>query len=210
MSKARTSPSSIAGRRASPIGLPALAADLVRRPVSVIVGSGIDRRAGGQGRDRDDSDRVRDRRRPSQDWSCRQPQSAGRQRHRDHLFHVGARGKAARVPAASSFPAPGPWPSWSSRTAGDRVAAERSARPRRRCSDCSSSSPSCSERARSKRTFADAGPAAGVALIVGPIRFFTSRSAQIVTLAARHAVAGDLHDRGLCRAGGLMSYGASV
>ena len=63
--------------------LPALAAELVERRVAVLaaVGGSV---AGAcrQGRDGDDPDRVRERRRPRQDPACREPQPARRQRHR--------------------------------------------------------------------------------------------------------------------------------
>ena len=59
--------------------LPALAADLVGRQVAVIVAAAARRGAGGKGGDLDDSDRLRDRRRPGRAGSRRQPQPAGRQ-----------------------------------------------------------------------------------------------------------------------------------
>ena len=61
--------------------LPALAAELVRRQVAVIVASGGPSVGiGGQSRDHDDPDRLPRHRRPGQAWSCRQPCPAGRQR----------------------------------------------------------------------------------------------------------------------------------
>ena len=84
-SRARTSRSNIAGPTSQTDRLPALADDLVRRPVAVIVADQHVCRARGQGRDHDDSDRVRDRRRSGRRRPGREPQPAGRQRHRREL-----------------------------------------------------------------------------------------------------------------------------
>jgi putative tryptophan/tyrosine transport system substrate-binding protein len=48
------------------------------------------------------------------------------------------------------------------------------------------------------------------ALIIGIDAFFTSRSEQLATLALRHAVPAIFQDREFVAAGGLMSYGTSV
>src|SRR5262249_24428041 len=50
----------------------------------------------------------------------------------------------------------------------------------------------------------------GGALLVGPDAFFVSRRAQIVTLAARHAVPAIYFARDFAEAGGLMSYGSNL
>jgi putative tryptophan/tyrosine transport system substrate-binding protein len=50
----------------------------------------------------------------------------------------------------------------------------------------------------------------GAPLLVGPDPFFTSRRAQIVTLAARHALPAIYDVREFAEIGGLMSYGANV
>jgi len=50
----------------------------------------------------------------------------------------------------------------------------------------------------------------GGALLVSPDRFFTDRRAQIVTLAARHALPSIYYVREFTEIGGLMSYGANV
>jgi putative tryptophan/tyrosine transport system substrate-binding protein len=50
----------------------------------------------------------------------------------------------------------------------------------------------------------------GGALWVSPDAFFTSRRAQIVTLAARHALPAIYYAREFAEIGGLMSYGANV
>ena len=74
--------------------LPALAAELVRVPVAVLVATGITAAVASQGRDRDDSDRFQHRRRPDQVWPCREPQPAGRKCHRRCLLGQSARRKA--------------------------------------------------------------------------------------------------------------------
>jgi putative ABC transport system substrate-binding protein len=50
----------------------------------------------------------------------------------------------------------------------------------------------------------------GGALFVGPDAFFISRRAQIVTLAARHAIPAIYSTRDFAEAGGLMSYGPNL
>ena len=50
----------------------------------------------------------------------------------------------------------------------------------------------------------------GGALLVGPDAFFISRRAQIVTLAARHAIPAIYSTRDFAEIGGLMSYGPSL
>src|SRR5262249_10286839 len=62
--------------------LPALAADLVRRQVTVIAAPGSTPcGARSKGGDRDDSDCRRDSKRPDRAWTCRQPRTTGRQYH---------------------------------------------------------------------------------------------------------------------------------
>jgi putative ABC transport system substrate-binding protein len=46
--------------------------------------------------------------------------------------------------------------------------------------------------------------------LVSPDTFFTSRRAQIVTLAARHALPAIYYAREFAEIGGLMSYGPNV
>jgi putative ABC transport system substrate-binding protein len=48
------------------------------------------------------------------------------------------------------------------------------------------------------------------ALFVGGDAFFTSRRVQLATLAARHALPATYSVRDIAKAGGLMSYGASL
>ena len=50
----------------------------------------------------------------------------------------------------------------------------------------------------------------GGALLVSPDTFFTSRRAQIVTLAARHALPAIYYAREFAEIGGLMSYGTNI
>jgi len=48
------------------------------------------------------------------------------------------------------------------------------------------------------------------AVLVGPDPFFSNRSAQIATLAARHVLPTSGHNRRLVEAGGLMTYGPDL
>ena len=47
-------------------------------------------------------------------------------------------------------------------------------------------------------------------LVIGPDQFFTNRSEQLGALTIRHALPAIYHYRGLAAAGGLMSYGANL
>jgi putative tryptophan/tyrosine transport system substrate-binding protein len=58
--------------------------------------------------------------------------------------------------------------------------------------------------------FANLVQKSGGALLVGPDAFFISRRAQIVTLAARHAIPAIYTTRDFAEAGGLMSYGPNL
>ena len=72
--------------------LPTLVADLISRPVAVIVANSPFR-ARGQGRNHYGADRLRGRERPGSGRPRRQPQPAGRQRHGRGLFHWRVRGE---------------------------------------------------------------------------------------------------------------------
>jgi len=58
--------------------------------------------------------------------------------------------------------------------------------------------------------FANLVQKSGGALLVGPDAFFISRRAQILTLAARHAIPAIYSTRDFAEAGGLMSYGPNL
>jgi hypothetical protein len=73
--------------------LPALVAELLRRPVTIIVGNTPSALAAK--RNHDGADRLCGRGRPGQGWPRRQPQPARRQRHRCQLHFGGTWGKAA-------------------------------------------------------------------------------------------------------------------
>src|SRR5262249_52171361 len=62
----------------------------------------------------------------------------------------------------------------------------------------------------SDAAFANLVQKPGGALLVGPDAFFTGRRAQIVTLAARHALPAIYYVREFAEIGGLMSYGTNV
>ncbi len=97
--------------------LPAMVADLIHRPVAVIVGNTLSALrakaatttvpivhafgAAGQGRNHDGTDRLHDRERPGPGRPRRQPQPAGRQRHGRGFYLRRARGQAtgAATPA---------------------------------------------------------------------------------------------------------------
>ena len=79
--------------------LPALAADLVRRRVAVIISLGSMPATRGQSRDRDNSDRFRDWLRPGPVWPRCQFQPAGRQCHGDQLDEYRADRKMPAIAA---------------------------------------------------------------------------------------------------------------
>ncbi len=47
-------------------------------------------------------------------------------------------------------------------------------------------------------------------LVIGPDVFFTDRSKELAALTLRHAIPAIYHDRGFAAAGGLMSYGVNL
>jgi hypothetical protein len=101
--------------------LPGMAADLARRPVSVIVVPGsVTGGTRSQGRDHDDSDRLSDRGRPGRVRARCQPQPAGRQPHgrnivehgdRPTLDHVSSSRTLAPISASHSTSICSPWAS---------------------------------------------------------------------------------------------------
>jgi hypothetical protein len=82
--------------------LPALAADLVRRRITVIVATS-NNASGGESSDCNHPDRIFHRRRPGCAGSCRQPQSAWRKRYRKHRFISRTGAKSPRRRAAESI-----------------------------------------------------------------------------------------------------------
>jgi hypothetical protein len=79
--------------------LPALAGDLVRRQVAVIVTTGAPLGVRRQGGNHDDSRRLCRQRRPGQAWSCDEPRPAGRQPDGHQFLHCRVDGKAAGTAA---------------------------------------------------------------------------------------------------------------
>ncbi len=79
--------------------LPALAADLVQRQVSVIARCDRLRGRGGEGGDRDNPDRLPGRVRSGRRRACRQPEPARRQHHRRDHVEPGAGAEAAGAAA---------------------------------------------------------------------------------------------------------------
>ncbi len=185
--------------------LPALAADLVQRQVTVIAANSPAARPQRR-RPRPFRSSSR-RRRPGQTRSCRQPEPAGRQRHGRDLVERGGSAEAAGAAArggphgdllrcSSTRPIPMPRPY--------RETCRR--RPARW--GCSSIS-ACKHRARLRYRLCNLGPTAGRracdrhrCILFQPTR--TARRAD-----ARHAVPAIFQIREFAAAGGLMSYGGS-
>src|SRR6516162_7086680 len=78
--------------------LPALAADLVRRQVTVITAEGVTS-ASGKGGDHNGSDRLLLRRRPGRARTCREPKPTRRQPYGRDPIEYGARAEAAGTTA---------------------------------------------------------------------------------------------------------------
>ena len=188
MSRAATWRSNTAGRKINTTDLPALAADLVRRQVAVIVANSHRRDAGGQGGDRNDSDRLRDRRRPGPARTCRQPQPAGRQPHgRDHLnVEVGPKRLELLhelVPAATVIAA--------ARQPDQSQYAEpitRNLQAAARTLGLQLHVLHASTERDIDAVFATLVQLRAGALVIGADPFFVSRSEQLAALALRHAV----------------------
>ena len=180
--------------------LPALAADLVRRQVAVIVTTGRHRSgARGQGGDHDDPDRLRHRRRPGQSSVLSPASPAGRQLDRRQFFRINEleakrlellrRAGARRCSRCRA------------RQSGQRAEYRGTLRKWRRRlapSGCKSRFLTPAPTREIDAAFATIVQKRPDALFVGANAFFTSRRVQLVPLAARHADPRDLPAR-TCR-----------
>ena len=189
--------------------LPALAADLVRRRVAVIVAPRPPSAPRGQGGDHDHSDRVRTAADPVQlglvaslnrpggnvtgvttwAWS-----SAPKRLELLHeLCPERHRGCASRQPDQSDAEA----------MTRELQAAARSLRTAPPC-------PARHQRRDIDAAFASLAQLRVGGLVIGADRFFIGRSEQLAALTARHAVPAIFQYRAFAAAGGLMSYGGSI
>ena len=187
--------------------LPALAADLVRRRVAVLV-CGRRRGAGRQVGDLDDSDRVYDRQRPRRVWPRRQSCASGRQPTGISFVTTELAAKRLEllhelVPKATVI-AMIVNPECEYRIQGAKV--QEAAR-----------SLGLQLQVLSARTeqeidaaFATLAQLRAGALLVDSDPFFNARREQFVALAAHHAVPAIYEGRESVAAGGLMSYGGNI
>ena len=192
-----------------PDRLPALVADLIRRPVAVIVGE-HQCGARGQGRNHDGADRLRDRGRSGQGRPRRQPQPAGWQRHGRDLFLGGVLGAKRLellrqlVPKATTIAVlVNPNTPDTEAERRDVQAAAQAIGQQLIILDVSSDR----DIETAFATFVQRGAGA---LLVGTGAFMNSNRERIVALAARHALPASYSQREFVVAGGLMSYGASI
>ena len=189
--------------------LPALAADLARRQVAVIV-TVAGRRLRGQGGDHDDSYCLRHCRRPGHGRPRRQPRPAGRQPDRYQFFQYRGWRKAAGAAARAGA---------RSRSCGCARQSDRCPRYRDHverhgtgCARHGAANPGAQRQHQPRdqcgllniRAQRSPTPSSSRA---DP--FFTSRRIQLAILAARHAVPATFASREYAEAGGLMSYGTN-
>ena len=205
-SKAKTSPSSIAGRTIS-----RSATGTGGR--SHAQASRRDRRgrrsggAGRQSRDRDDADRIRYRSRPGQSWSGRKHQSAGRQYHGRRLFRAleaKLLGMLHELVPKASIIAVLRDPNGPDVESRSRELEEAARAIGRQILMVNAANEREFHAAFAKVVQAGAG---GL-LIPGSVFFFSQRR-LLVALAARHALPTVYYLREYAEVGGLISYGPS-
>ena len=190
-----------------PDRLPVLAAELIRRPVAVIVANTLGG-ARGQGRDHDGADRVHDRRTTRSGTASSQPEPAGRQRHRRGLFLRRAGSEAAGTAAPAR--AQGDDDRHARESEARRRTPRRSERRAGRGAGDRASNSSCSTSAAtaiSSRPLQRWSQRGAGALLVGGRRIHVLPARTLVALAARHALPAIYRLREFAVAGGLMSYG---
>ena len=191
--------------------LPALAVELVRLPVAVIVASGGPQcGVCVQGGNDDDPYRVPPWRRPGQEWTCGEPRPAERQPNRYQFCQSRVGGEAARALARTGACGHS---LRRARQSGQR-SGHRDDIARRRTAAVAMGLQIHIVRASTSREI-DAAFAAIVserssALFVAADPFFSSRRVQLSLAAMRHAVPAIYSGREYAEAGGLMSYGSDI
>ena len=195
--------------------LPALAADLVRANVEVIVDARQPRVDAGRARaTTHDADRVRDRRGPGRRRPRRQPGAAGRQRHRRHIAQRAGRRETAGA-AARAAPPPTPCSRCSSiptnpRNAGSQSAGNAGGRARRWSCELHIRATRSSEGEFERRLRRRSASFAPAAWSISNESYYAMRSdllgAWRTATSCPRAASGRETDEG----GGLMCYGVDV
>ena len=191
--------------------LPALAADLVRRQVAVIVATAPPAAPRGQGGDHDDSDRLHDAA-TTRSSSASSPASTGRAATSLASVSLNAELGAKRLELLQRADAHG-----HHRLPCSSIRTIRQSRVH--CEDVQAAARAlglqlivlnASTEREIDAAFATLVATRADALLVAADRILHQPARQLVALAARHAVPAIYASREFAEAGGLMSYGASI